>query len=224
MYINKINILSPQKFSFGRRLTKEEEQWNICYYKADDFYEVVGLCNSNYSLLKRTKHLYTDIIPLQYSREALNKIRGKMQSSCLTALSQMKSIVNFTYTKSYVIKTLDEHNNSEAISDLYKYASDHDYNSFVCSSGTATAIQESSLFKAESNSESNYPMAIYNVGSISDDNSKDINVFVNPTMTWDNSTIYFAHENKLSTIYIDDISFDNLDDYYTQLTIKFRIK
>ena len=90
------------------QVTKEEEQWNICYYKADDFYEVVGLCNSNYSLLKRTKHLYTDIIPLQYSREALNKIRGKMQSSCLTALSQMKSIVNFTYTKSYVIKTLDE--------------------------------------------------------------------------------------------------------------------
>ena len=26
MYINKINILSPQKFTFGRRLTKEEEQ------------------------------------------------------------------------------------------------------------------------------------------------------------------------------------------------------
>ena len=128
------------------------------------------------------------------------------------------------YIMREVIKTLDEHNNSEAISDLYKYASDHDYNSFVCSSGTATAIQESSLFKAESNSESNYPMAIYNVGSISDDNSKDINVFVNPTMTWDNSTIYFAHENKLSTVYIDDISFDNLDDYYTQLTIKFRIK
>ena len=127
------------------------------------------------------------------------------------------------YIMREVIKTLDEHNNSEAISDLYKYASDHDYNSFVCSSGTATAIQESSLFKAESNSESNYPMAIYNVGSISD-NSKGINVFVNPTMTWDNSTIYFAHENKLSTIYIDDISFDNLDDYYTQLTIKFRIK
>ena len=128
------------------------------------------------------------------------------------------------YIMREVIKTLDEHNNSEAISDLYKYASDHDYNSFVCSSGTATAIQESSLFKAESNSESNYPMTIYNVGSISDDNSKDINVFVNPTMTWDNSTIYFAHENKLSTVYIDDISFDNLDDYYTQLTIKFRIK
>ena len=131
------------------------------------------------------------------------------------------------YIMREVIKTLDEHNgfnnNSESISDLCKYASDHDYNSFVCSSGTATAIQESSIFKAESNSESNYPMAIYNVGSISD-NSKNINIFVNPTMTWDNSTIYFAHENKLSTIYIDDISFDNLDDYYTQLTIKFRIK
>ena len=90
------------------QVTKEGEQWNICYYKADDFYEMVGLCNSNYSLLKRTKHLYTDIVPLQYSREALNKIRGKMQSSCLTALSQMKSIVNFTYSKSYVIKTFDE--------------------------------------------------------------------------------------------------------------------
>lgn len=25
------------------QVTKEEEQWNICYYKADDFYEVVGL-------------------------------------------------------------------------------------------------------------------------------------------------------------------------------------
>lgn len=86
------------------QVTKDGEQWNICYYKTDEFYQVVGLCNSNYSLLKRTKHLYTDIIPLNHSREALSKIGGKMQSSCITALNQMKSIVNFSYTKSYVIR------------------------------------------------------------------------------------------------------------------------